>query len=219
MEATKIEQGRAALATLDLSAEVGRITEIQALTANIADAQQAAALRIREIAEELRDQRAGAEAVADALLGGDTATSAATAGPSAAMLEEERAALKMGIAELDRRNEEARRESEALRQTALAKVAKAAQPLADAIAADMIEAANRLAAGFAAARAVNEVTRGATDLLIAAKAAVAGLVGGDALLGHVEALDVPGEVAEALAPIAAHRGALRVPPVPRSARL
>ena len=81
MNENKLNQAATALASLDLSQEVEAITALQAAAAEIETAQEAAARRIREIADTLASQRAAAEAVADALVAGQDPSAAATAGP------------------------------------------------------------------------------------------------------------------------------------------
>lgn len=219
MNENKLNQAATALASLDLSQEVEAITALQAAAAEIETAQEAAARRIREIADTLASQRAAAEAVADALVAGQDPSAAATAGPGADALRDEKDALKAGIAELEDRREKVRREIEALRDQAYSKVAVAARPLADAIEAELRDAAERTVAAFAAASALSDATRSYASLRFAAETAAKAVAGPDKALPGRERAKTPAEVLEALASIERHGAALKARAAPASYRI
>ena len=218
MNENKLNQAATALASLDLSQEVEAITALQAAAAEIETAQEAAARRIREIADTLASQRAAAEAVADALVAGRAPSEAATAGPGADALREEKDALKAGIAELEDRREKVRREIEALRDQAYSKIAVAARPLADAIEAEMRHLAERTVAAFAAASALSDVTRDFAMLRFSAAQAAKAVTGPDAPL-TCDRAETPAAVLDALAPVARHGAALKARTAPASYRI
>lgn len=219
MDMTMIDQAATALASLDLAEEVAAVTALAILSDEIEAAQDTAARRIREIADTLANRGSGAGAVADALVAGQEPSEAAAAGPGADVLREEKDALKAGITELEARRERARREADARRDAAYRKVADAAKPLADAIEAELCDAAERVVAAYGAAAALGDVTRDYARLRFAAQTAAKAVTGPDTALPGRERAETPDAILAALAPLARHGAALKVRPAPASVRI
>lgn len=212
MDQHQIHQAAERLEALDLSQEVKTLAELQTIATEVEAAQDAASRRIREIGDILASQRIDSEAIADALVAGQSPSEAATAGPSADSLRDEKQALKEGLSNLNNRLEAVRREADALRDEAYRKIAIAARPLADIIESDLRAAAEHIVTAYAAASALHDVTRGFINLRGMANAAAQAVTGARNILGDRERVQTPTEVIQALTPIAKYATALKARP-------
>lgn len=138
------------LAAIDVSAENARIAEQEAEIQRLAAARARASARLQEMLET--PILTGAE-VADALLEDGDALELGR--QSREEVENERASVRAGIAELDRRQQAARAAISAEREAARRKTAAALVPLVDAMEEEARTAADAIKQCLSAAEALN----------------------------------------------------------------
>jgi hypothetical protein len=201
----------AALAALDFSATNAEIDRLDAERANLADKAVAAELAAERLSSEIRDWRgADHEALADAILAGQSPGEAAQAAPSREGLVDQRLALLASAGALRDRAERARLDREEVAGSQRHAIFYAAEGfIADQLDAARA-AAEALLAADAAIRAIAWVTGlqflpGEGERDRARKA----LTAYDGLLGWRERIEVPADVVAALKPLEGRAKGLR----------
>ncbi len=209
-------------AALDFTNENERIAALRAELAEIDTALDRAETARRETVRLLGANRGpDGPAVADALIGGADVLGAVALGRTDEELRQEQASLRAAIGELNDRAAAVRDEIKEIQAAALASVADCSKPLADAIAEDMRDAAERLIEGYAAIAALSDAMKGHHgDIALAGRIAVDALHGMNKLLPDRRTLDVPPAMVEALQALQGKGDAIpvRVPlrvPAPR----
>jgi len=208
-------------AALDFTTENERIAVLRGELAEIATALDRAETARRETVRLIAANRGpDGPAVADALIEGADVLEAVALGRTDEELRQEQASLRAAIGELNGRADALRKEIAAIQATALAEVAAVARPLADALAADMRDAAEHLIDGYAAIEALHDAVKAGSAAALAGRIAVDGLHGMNKLLPDRRVLDVPPSIVEALQALSGKGEALpiKVPlrvPAPR----
>lgn len=210
MDKATLKRARQAFEQLDLSSENAEVERLEAEITEIFRAAEKATARVAEISRLLVDFAGpSGRDVADQLLRGAEAREAATACPSRDDLEGERLALQAALRELRHREADVRLEISSVEQGAAGRAAEVAGPLLAAIEADMIEAAARIKAGWAAVSAVRAAASCSGLLVDKARTAVEGVSGVQRLLPFERTVAVDPALVAALAPLATKGRALR----------
>lgn len=214
-----------AIKAMDLSDENEAIGELEAEGTQIDLAIQRANSRIQEIAETIRARTTQGEpivdgaAVANALLADIAPSEAAAEGGSLSELEQERDALRMALRDLGTRKAAVFPAIQALKGAAFARLGPAVRPLVEMLAEEARIAGRQIIECYAALTAIRHATRHGYSEMMAAEAAVQGLVVDRGLFARSKELTVPDDILQALQPIAEKGAAtpsaiLRVVPAP-----
>lgn len=206
-------EAAAELSALDFTDETARLAKLSAEQAKIGEAEDKARKRIAELDKLIREFRepAGQE-VAEALLEGCEATSAAQSGRSLLTLQDERARLYPALKALRHTGEDLLAETAEVRSAITGKLTVAVKPLVDLIMEDARAALQDLASCYASLSAI--VAIGANvgngrDLISKAIVAAGELADRDGTY------TVPAETIDALTQLEGNPG-LRGARVPRS---
>lgn len=181
-----------AIKGLDLSPFNAKAVTLSNEIAEIRAAMAKADARRIEIGAELaKSTEESAEAVAEALVSGEAAESAAGAAPDRARLILERENLREAARALEGRLRDAQTAEQNNRDEARDAIREALEPVEREIREVAREAAARLVDCYAAARALDDAFRGYAGLVLPCRQAVEGVAGMNRLLDYRREVPVP----------------------------
>lgn len=192
-------------AALDFTDANARIAAMQTEAANCDAAVERAHTRITEIAKraaEIRDGIRDGRAVADALLADADPSSAADLAPHLDRLEDERQALRLGIADLTTRAQRLRNQVIEVQQGCAQLVVLEAAPLVDALSERLRTIGQDVLDTFAALSAVLNTARAGGVERIEAETAALGMVGPGCALPFRTVCPEPKAITKALSGLA-----------------
>lgn len=207
MDSKVLRSAATALAALDFADDVARIETIEAEIARLESAIATGEARLAALATGKASGSIDANGVADLLLAGTDAITAAATAPSAEARDSERSALMAGLGALRRRVTDAEHEIKGARNVANGKAARALAPLVGALMDDMRRNAETLVEGFAAIHALAVGLQTFQNEDVAASKAAGSVM--SALGTYRREISVPREIADLLDSLPRNR-ALRV---------
>lgn len=199
MKPNILTQAARAFDALDFSAENSQIEALETEIATTQAAIQAAEDRCSEISRTLQGFTGpSGRQVADALLANASPTQAANAGPSADDLEQERAALRAGIKDLQWRVEDARAEISVVRDAARSKVTEPARALIEHYLEQARAAGEAIVEIYASLECIRSAAQHGGNEAAGMRPAVEGIMRERAILPWRRDIPVPAEVQQAL---------------------
>lgn len=202
----------AALAGIDFDTSNAEIDRLDAERTALRTKADEAEVEAQRLAGEIRDWVGpDPDAMADAVMGGQSVTDTAQAAPSRDALVERRQALLSTAGTLRDRAERAGRERDEVAQSQCLAIATAAKGFVEAMAEQQRNAAKSIVEADAAMQALKWMTNAYLAPEFASARARKGLTGMDSLLGPIARLPVPSDVVSALSPLAGRCKGLRSP--------